>query len=354
MSKRIVYINQLDSLRAIAAIMVLCAHYVEDLNIFHFPYGGYGVQIFFVISGFLITSILLSQKNILDIPKRKLVFNFIIKRALRLFPIYYLFVFFLFGLSITGGLWICREGGFWYYLTYTQNYFFYLYDFQSPLLNHSWSLAVEEQFYIIWPFFILFLPRKMELFFIISITLIGVFANFYFSNYYSGMGTTKGVTFSHFFTLGTGALLAYIKTYQCNYIVDFFKKHCQWMLVVVFLLSVFFSVTKFDSSFFSPFPIALMSAFLVFICSYSVNTFLTPVLNLKLLQDIGKISYGVYLYHKPIPFFFNFIYAKLSLPIISNKIILFCIYFMLTIIIAKLSMKLIEKPIFKIKEKFDL
>jgi peptidoglycan/LPS O-acetylase OafA/YrhL len=100
--------------------------------------------------------------------------------------------------------------------------------------------------------------------------------------------------------------------------------------------------------------INVMAVCLVFACFESVNDFMTPFLNLKFIQNIGKISYGIYLYHKPIPTFFGLLTSKLNIPIPDNKYILFLIYLLVTYIVASLSWKLIESPIGKLKNKFDL
>ncbi|HEU4717025.1 MAG TPA: acyltransferase, partial [Bacteroidia bacterium] len=136
MSKRLAYLPRLDSLRAIAALMVLFVHYLS-LKKSTFAYGGNGVEIFFVISGFLITGILLSQKNETSLPRHRLFGSFVVKRALRLFPAYYLYLAFLYVLHATGGLWLCNKGDFWHYLTYTQNFLFLQKPGQSSLLFHT-------------------------------------------------------------------------------------------------------------------------------------------------------------------------------------------------------------------------
>jgi peptidoglycan/LPS O-acetylase OafA/YrhL len=144
MNKNISYLPKIDALQAIAAFMVLIAHYLEDLNSsISFAYGRNGIQIFFTISGFLITLILLTQKNNnTELPIKKLIISFMFKRAFRLFPIYYILIITLLIFSILGGLWICEPHNEWYYFIYAQNYLFYKIGFQSNLLNHTWSLAV--------------------------------------------------------------------------------------------------------------------------------------------------------------------------------------------------------------------
>lgn len=354
MSRQLSYMPKMDALRAIAALMVLFSHYFVDLNGPAFSFGGNGVQIFFVISGFLITSILLSQKNYVDQPKIRMIRNFIVKRALRLFPVYYILLAVLVVMSIVGGLWICDKEDLWHYFTYTQNFLFFKEGFQSPLFNHTWSLAVEEQFYLFWPFLILLIPRKAELPVLIGVLLTGIITKIYFVDFYSGPGTVKGLTFLHFDTLGAGALLAYMNCYKKESILKSLEKIADLLFFTTLAGALILNYNKIGGSFFLPMLLMLMSFALVFICSRDFKSVLNPLLKLDVLKRIGKISYGVYLYHKLVPFFFNFAYEKAGLTPITNSVVLFIIYFTITMVMATLSWKFIESPILRVKEKFDL
>ncbi len=153
------YIPQFDSLRAIAVLLVIVHHWVPENSILNYtPNGPLGVNIFFVLSGFLITGILLKSKKQVETHglARKTVFrNFYIRRTLRIFPIYYLLLIVLWYLKDPS---IQKDGV--YYFTYTSNFLFYSEQFFPGRLAHLWPLAVEEQFYIIWPFLIIFTLRK--------------------------------------------------------------------------------------------------------------------------------------------------------------------------------------------------
>ncbi len=355
MSKQLTYMPKLDGLRAIAAIMVLIAHYLEDLkSSVSFSYGGNGVQIFFTISGFLITYILISQKNkLISISKMKQILIFMLKRALRLFPIYYLFITSLFILSKYSGLWLCKDGTGWYYFCYLQNYLFYILNFQSNLLNHTWSLAVEEQFYLLWPFLIFFIPKKHELKLLIIVFMIGIISKFYFYYYYTGIGTTKGITLMHFDTLGIGSILAYVIYYQKKSLIIFLEKKSTVLFIILFSLTVVFTMFKLNEFLLSLF-LAFMSVLLVFMASSQKSFFLDYLFNLKPLIYLGKISYGIYLYHKPVPFLCNALLNKLNLEFSENKIILFSFYASISILIAVISWYVIERFFIKMKDKIDI
>ena len=353
MSKRLSYSAPLDGLRAVAALMVLFSHYLLEVGWSEFRYGWNGVQIFFVISGYLITLILLSQKNEVRLPKMKMVTNFIIKRALRLFPVYYLFLTVLVIISALTGLWLTKEGTLWYFYTYTQNWLFLNEGFQSALINHTWSLAVEEQFYLFWPLIIFFLPRRAELPVLITVFLGGIAAKYYFTNFYITPGTVKGVTFMHFDTLGAGALLAYAMYYQVEWVKNLFSRLAIPMAAIGLAVSLWLTLNGNEGSMFLSYALVLMSVSLVYLCSQP-NAFSKAVFGWPILVRIGKISYGVYLYHKPVPYFVSAVLKKLGIFENIPSIALFLIYTGVALGISVLSWHLFEKYFLKLKEKFDV
>jgi peptidoglycan/LPS O-acetylase OafA/YrhL len=144
-------LTELDGLRALAVLLVIWDHTTRiDLGI-----GGYhGVLLFFVISGFLITGILLGVRG--QAAPRQILRAFVIRRMLRIFPVYYVALLFAFLLGIEGA----RTSTGWH-LAYLSNwYFVFRSGFGGPL-SHLWSLSVEEQFYLLWPWFALFLPSRL-------------------------------------------------------------------------------------------------------------------------------------------------------------------------------------------------
>src|ERR1700754_2151344 len=152
------YIKELDSIRAIAVLLVIISHWIPpNIPINILPNGPIGVNIFFVLSGFLITWILLENRKKteeLENTRGTVLKNFYIRRILRIFPIYYLVVFVLYIFSESSGTEI--RSALPYYLTYTSNFHFFYIDKWDGILSHLWSLAVEEQFYLLWPSIMLF------------------------------------------------------------------------------------------------------------------------------------------------------------------------------------------------------
>jgi peptidoglycan/LPS O-acetylase OafA/YrhL len=138
------HIPELDGVRAIAVLMVLSAHWPIYSQRFGYPLGSLGVSIFFTLSGFLITRILLfNRENGISIRQ------FWILRAARIFP---LSLTILLGIGLAMGF----DTRWWQCLTFTFNLLRSPTDLRNPALGPYWSLCIEEQFYLIWPLIVMF------------------------------------------------------------------------------------------------------------------------------------------------------------------------------------------------------
>jgi len=146
------YMPSLDGLRAIAVALVITCHLHADWG---FLSGFVGVTIFFVLSGYLITRLALQEER----EKGRLnVIGFYIRRTFRIFPLYYFVLFFYAILVLHFKLWPLKIRPFLsslpYYLTYLQEIPFWRSIASKPPFYHSWSLGIEEKFYLIWPIFL--------------------------------------------------------------------------------------------------------------------------------------------------------------------------------------------------------
>lgn len=297
-------IPELDGVRGLAIILVICFH------CFRFPLGWIGVDLFFVLSGFLITGILLDSKE------HKYYFrNFWLRRTLRIFPLYYLVLCLVLLPKLLFKFDTIGEPSFSYW-AYVQNWKFTL-DANFPTgkgtLNHFWSLAIEEQFYFIFPVIIRYARPKFLLGWILAfiITAIGARCFFYFNNnigYYV-------FTFSRIDSLAIGALLAYlvrtnhdlIKKYV--YSVFFFS-----LFVIVLIISTGFLHNS--NQYFATFGYTVIALFfasiLVFCISSFEHNYIKLFFNNRVLKMVGKIAYGLYVYH--------FILYILLKPLIERSI----------------------------------
>ncbi len=347
------YIAGLDGLRAFAILFVAFYHFS-----FSWAKGGFlGVDIFFVLSGYLITSkILLSQENF----KVK---TFLKGRLRRLLPSAYLMIIItvlwvvLFNHKLLANL----VGDTISSISYTTNWWFiyhklsYFDSFGSPSpLKHIWFLAVQEQFYILWPFILITgikITKKTDklsnMIFIgalISATLMGILYNPTAdpSRVYYGTDTRA-------FELLIGSFLAAVLANSKPFTKKVSINHKNALkLISIITFSIFiFSVVFIDeyNSFLyrgGLFLFSLNTALLI-ACVCHPKGILGPILSWRPLRWIGTRSYGIYLWHYPI--------MVLSTPIyeIGNPSYL-RVFFQLTItcIIAEFSYRFIELPIRKL------
>src|SRR5258708_2087737 len=142
------HIPSLDGLRAISIVFVIVAHSAGTRNApaaldYLLPFGNLGVKIFFEISGFLITTLLLKE---LAASGRVSFKGFYWRRVLRIFPAFYAYIAIICAISALGLIHL-KPGDLFHAITFTMNY----HHERAWYLNHLWSLSVEEQFYIVWP-----------------------------------------------------------------------------------------------------------------------------------------------------------------------------------------------------------
>lgn len=349
-------ILQIDGLRCFAVLGVLIAHFIvgnyggEVLN--KIPFGT-GVNLFFVISGYLITVIVLQKKEAIHNQSTtffKEIKNFYIRRTLRIFPLYYIILLFVLFFSFNQ-----VKDYYGYLLTYTTNIYMTIHNGYIGSKTHLWSLAVEEQFYLIWPFVMLLLPKKRILQAIIFIILISLISKYYFlflSPY--TIGSNAFLT-SSFDSLGLGALLAYL---QLNHLVFFekliTKKALTFSIILYIILFIFPDILSVNlKSFLNNTSTSLIYFFLVGIASQSkFKNGVKELLENKVSLYLGKISYGIYLIHNFMPEVFEKFIAQ-KLPPTDHLSIRIVYWTFLTITLASISWYLIEKPILKLKKYFN-
>lgn len=346
------YIKQLDTVRAIAAILVILTHW---LPIPYIQYSGFvGVNIFFVLSGFLITRILLENKNEAEESgmSKLIVFkNFFFRRALRILPIYYLMVLllYLFGSNSDPNI----DSELVYLATFTTNFHFYNFKYFGDLTAHFWSLAVEEQFYFLWPWVILYTNRKYLLHAILAFILIGSTSQLLINDFEYGYLPT----YTCFDAFGLGALLSWVLVYKPNLLNKVYQT-----LHLLVAISALLLAARLAGVLNVPVPIrTLVSIIALWVITYLVykgpsnKVKFSFLFNNKLLLYMGKISYGLYLYHISLPYLvWAFAEAmKPYYPSLADNYLFYVVANVgLLFLVPSLSWRFIEKPFLLLKKYF--
>ncbi|CAN1209220.1 Acyltransferase [Tumidithrix helvetica PCC 7403] len=356
---------QLDSLRALALFGVMVEHFVPPSTYTSFISSwktaspiewGSGVTLFFVLSGFLITGILLRCRDIIRANDQRIGFTlqrFYIRRFLRIFPIYYL------TLVVAAIIFKRVRSDFFWHLTYTSNIMVFVQDSYDQYATHFWTLAMEEQFYLIWPLVILLLPQRYLLKAIFTtITLAPLFR--FIGCYGLNLSITQIGVFpaASLDALGLGALLAF---YIHNY--DQFKQAkqslckfglwvCLPLMISFIIISFIFRGTVLINILIKP---TISSIFFVWLVSTAAKGFdgiLGRFLELKPLVFIGKISYGIYIYHNFMNPIYDILSWYLNLPTSIPLLLVIALKVIASFAIAIPSWFLIEKPINNFKRHF--
>jgi peptidoglycan/LPS O-acetylase OafA/YrhL len=355
------YMPQLDGLRAFAVGAVLIHHFFQPPRVGGVDFALLGVWLFFVLSGFLITGILLRSRDQIDYSGYQVGFvlrQFYIRRFLRIFPLYYLV------LSVAAMLDLgdVRDTIFWH-LAYISNYLFAARQHWGSVTAHFWSLSVEEQFYILWPAVILFAPRRLLLKIIITAIAIGpIFraaAHFLDFNWIARLTVLP----ASLDALGLGALLAYCSHHAAEkpILIKRLKQCIYWLgipgLIVLLCLqklenyNLVGDVTV-NSWFIEPVLWGLMFVWVINRASLGFTGVGAKILEFNLAY-IGKISYGIYVYHP-------FVYVLLPILFYRTDIDFFLLPRLLqfgllvgtTIGMAAISWHFFESPINSLKNRF--
>ena len=346
------YIPEFDGLRACAVMLVIVSHWLPDSFIINYlPCGAIGVTLFFVLSGYLITKILYNDRQKEN--KWKSVKLFYFRRLLRIFPIYYLVLFLI---TITNYNHL-RQHILWFF-SYLQNIYIAIVNDWPGGVGPYWTLAVEEQFYLFWPFIILFCNEKW----IFRVILVFIFLSplfrlgIYF--YYSEISSVV-LTPSCFDTLALGAILALkeqkivdvVKSRINSYVGASGFFYLLWLFVINYLPEVWDAFLT--RSIFSVFCFFLLSK-----CIIGFGGKLNTFFNNKYLIQTGKISYGIYLYHMLIFSILNNVLKHFNLfPLLNHNskemYFLAPVYLIILLLISYLSFVFIEKPLLKLKAYYS-
>lgn len=352
-NKSSVYLPGLNGLRAIAAMSVVIAHVSErgiaDFGLpylFDLPMAGYGVTLFFVISGFLITYLLLQEvrnKQTIDIKK------FYLRRILRICPIYYLFIlasiltFIL--LHKTTEIFVKEL---WLYAFFAANVPF-IFQNGILILVHYWSIGVEEQFYLFWPWVVRGSKNKLlkiaiVLFALLFAVKIALWLCLGASSY---LYRFLMITRFHCMMIGAiGAILFFQSKFR---IISLFSNKFIQLFSWILFVSMGFNIIQI------PAPIGQeIISFASLSMIMGQVTIKGRLFNLenRLCDFIGKISYGIYVIHPLIILLLSKLYINLKVDMDLKYILVYSSVVGATIFTAWLSYSYFEKPFLKLKTKF--
>jgi peptidoglycan/LPS O-acetylase OafA/YrhL len=298
-------IPSLDGLRAISIMFVIASHAQWALTgtlsrsawrNWHY-YGVLGVTVFFVISGYLITNLLLKELDTTGSIRLK---HFYIRRAFRIFPAFYVYLAFI-GVLWSMGLVQQTLGSYVAAFTYTWNYYPYA---AGWTLGHVWSLCIEEQFYLCWPLLLLWAGKVRGLRIALCIILLAPFIRVVTYEFAPVMRGHLGMMLhTRIDTLLFGCALAVLS--QDPLFVAKLRRLCHplvlgGLLFFVLLVSPVLSA-RFGGSYDAPIGFTLLGAsisILLFYCIQWPESTVGRVLNLWPVRHLGVISYSVYLWQQ--------------------------------------------------------
>ncbi len=342
------YFKGLDSIRAIAVMLVVIGHsqIMTFMNADNplakilwvlLPSNTFGVDLFFVLSGFLITAVLL-QARAGEEKRMTIVGNFIARRTLRIFPVYYATIIIL---------WIIQYPDIHQFLgwfvTYTSN-ILSLKTHAWNAFSHSWSLSVEEQFYLLWPWLIIYTNKKYFKFLFAAFILTGPVSSFVTMQLNNGFAPI--LTPNCFDSFGIGGLYAFCSL-NPERLKKFkgFLKYTFPVAVAVYLywkLGVAFGYPALFESSFSRTIHSVIAIWLIDRVIYSKSGFW----EIPVLKEIGKISYGIYLFHIPISVIVN------SMNISTSIYLIYAIKLSALLGISFLSYYYFELKVMSLKSRF--
>jgi len=311
--------------------------------------GFLAVRLFFVLSGFLITGILLDYRS--D-ERGQALRRFYSRRILRIFPIYYLTIFIALALQVRP----IQEGAFWH-LTYLSNYVAVSHPEWMGPASHFWSLAVEEQFYLVWPFILLFVPQKhLPKVIIGSISLAVLFRGFVLFVLSMPIDAAGIFTFATLDSLGGGALLALFRYDERlrTRLPTLMKSFLIAGLGIVTLCTVLY-IYNIGFRILHTFLCLGISLLFVVLIEKTARGFTgkaRTVMEASTVLYIGKISYGLYVYH-------NFmlaivLYYLLKRTAVPDYRLVALLATVATFAAAIVSWHLIERPVAQLKNRLDV
>jgi peptidoglycan/LPS O-acetylase OafA/YrhL len=346
---------QLDALRALAAVSVMFAHFVwyPPRWLAIVPWAAWGVQLFFVLSGFLITGILLDGRKQVEagVSRFWILRQFYIRRFLRIFPLYYAVV--LAGrIAQAPGF----TEGFGWNLAYLTNFYIASKARWIGPASHLWTLSVEEQFYLIWPWIVLFLPKRRLLPTFVGIVIFAVVYRVVATGWFGWW--LNLAPFASLDCFGMGALLAMAQRREQEGYPQLRRTVCAiglWLGAPLLILAFVWHFPSRGAAHqvwnLMTFAMALLFTPLISRAAQGFTGVLGFVFTRRPMLYIGRISYGIYIYHWPVMWVFGVKASKWmsGLPWFIPRSAVFLV---VTVLMAAFSWHFFERPINQLKRLF--
>ncbi|ARP67790.1 acyltransferase [Mesorhizobium sp. WSM1497] len=341
---------QLDALRAIAVTMVLYSHFFAAGGSSF--WGHIGVRLFFVLSGFLITRLLLEARSAAEFETGPALRSFYIRRGLRIFPPYF---------AVLGFVWLVdldqSRGSLVWHALYLSNFWYALRNDWNPwVLCHFWSLSIEEQFYLAWPLVVLLAPRRRFEQICIGVIALSLAYRFCWPLTANTALARDLLPPASMDALATGALLACWRSRGAA--LPHWMRLSWPAFAAAFLVIEWFVPAPADPMLEwthwlvrQVLPLVPLMV-IVAACSRGLGGTLGKLAELPPLLGLGRISYGVYLYH---PILLSLaVKAQLWIPLnVSEQGPgRFLVASAATIVAASISWVVFERPLNSLKRHF--
>lgn len=353
------HLPYLDAVRGLACLGVFYNHMLPACPGANY-FGWAGVELFFVLSGFLITRILLAERAAAERAGSKgpALISFYCRRALRIFPTYYLSVFALVLLKAPG-----IKSHLWYHLTYTYNFRLGMYSLEPSHARHFWSLCVEEQFYLFWPILMLFVPRRRLVWLTFGVAVVAPCSRLWFALQHHERHWLHMLTCCSLDCLAFGALLAHVENRVGTHglLRSRFVSACKWLGALLMLGYLYLSsratALAFPAWFGSLDVVWIVgNTCLAVFFTYVVALSCVPppgdwerVISMNWLRFTGRISYGLYVYHMILIYQWTYRVPAGKSPLACPEVVI-CLP--VSMLLAIVSWYGLERPILRWKDRF--
>ena len=365
------HVAVLDGVRGVAILMVLCVHFIGDspahtalgrAMVKLANYGIWGVDLFFVLSGFLITGLLYDSKKSAHYFR-----DFYVRRTLRIFPLYYGVLALLFIVlpalptPYPAGLAESAHHQAWLWLYASNGYLAIHRAWAVPYVGHFWSLAVEEQFYLIWPIVVLSFGRRSLLGICVAVTVLALALRSVLS--FAGAGYIAQVVLTpcRFDALCVGGFLALaVRSVGLERVARMARLSLGPLLFLVLLASAWNALRGSLSDFVLPIRGTLIAltfgALLVTSLVSRPQSPLSRVLRSRVMCFLGTRSYGIYVFHGIIAYGMGEHLATLDglvarIGSVSAMVVEAVVGAGVSILVAAASFELFEKPFLRLKSR---